>query len=468
MARERRFFKLPSGSNPFEAAKGFLFAEGYQGMHGCEIRYFRGEFYVYQGTHYRKISRDDFQLEVLQFLQDQPNMIEKARSHFTREVVANVAALVRLPDQVEMPCFLDNPNTRHTNFIAMQNGIFSLDKFIRGKNPLTPHTSKFFCTTCLPFKYDKKAKCKIWEKFLSEALPDKDLRNLVQEWIGYGLTHDTTFHKFVLLVGAGANGKSVLCTVMRELYGHENISAVGLEQFNPSRTFVLHQLVGKTANIFEEMAELDKVAEDVLKNIVAGGTMAVEQKGLQPIIAKFTTKLTFATNVVPRFRDRTDGIWRRILFVPFRVQILDPRKQNRNYVNGAWWVNSGELSGIFNWALIGLIRLRTRGSFIEPKVSLEMKDEFKKEANPAANFLTENYEINQSGNLCSARLYADYADYVKSLGGKPLGNGLFTREVKNTFRQARLSKHPRATKRYGKAGSLPRKARVWENLRVKP
>ncbi|MES2770228.1 MAG: phage/plasmid primase, P4 family [Bdellovibrionota bacterium] len=466
MERERQFSKLKSTATPHEAAREFLYSEGYLKNGLYEIKNYKGQFFIYYGTHYKATTNNNMLLEVIRFLQDQPDLGEKTKTHFAKEVLTNIAAIVMIPDDIEIPCLLGGATNNSSHFISMKNGIFDLDRYLKGKNPLLPHNPNFFSLNSLKFSYSPKATCPKWKKLINEILPDLDVQNAFQEWVGYGLTNDTSFHKFVLMVGAGANGKSIACTVMRALYGKENTSGVGLEQLNPTRTFPLTGMLGKTANIVEEIGDVDKVAEDILKIIVGGGELSVEKKGQDPFLMKFKTKLTFATNVVPRFRDRSDGLWRRIIFLPFIIQTLDPKKQNKNFVDEYWWIKSGEIEGILNWALEGLLSLLNRGHFLEPKASLDMKEEYKAEANPAVTFLLENYMIKVSGNTCSEQLYRQYSDCVKEHGGKPLGKSHFTREVKRVFPQARLSRHPKATKVRDNSNFV-RRSRIWENIKVR-
>jgi putative DNA primase/helicase len=468
MDRIKHYYQLPRDANPGEIGRSFLWAEGYLHGNDFHIKYYRRDFYVYEGTHYKEIHKENLLVEILAFLQDQKALASKATTSTARNILMNIAAIVKVPDEIETPCFLSATQRNGGRLISFQNGILDLDSYMMGKIFLMKHTPDFFSFNSLPFSYKSKAKCPTWRNFLDEVLPDPNLQMIVQEWFGYNLTYDTSHQKFVIMVGLGGDGKSVIANVLEELLGEANVSSVSLEQFDPSRTFPLYDMIGKLANITREVGDLNKVAEGVLKTVVAGEKMTLERKGRDPSLEKFTAKLTFLTNVVPRFRDRTEGLWRRVLFVPFGVQTLDPKKQNRNLVKGSWWIQSGELQGVMNWALAGMVRLTKRGYFVEPKASLNMKAEYKEEANPAATFLLENYEIKNGGNLNSNELYSKYAQVIRAQGGTPLGKGLFTREVKNIFRKARLSVNPRVVSKplAGVTGSI--RARVWENVRRKP
>jgi putative DNA primase/helicase len=117
-----------------------------------------------------------------------------------------------------------------------------------------------------------------------------------------------------------------LLDVLTALLGEENVSQVPLEMFG--QRFQLTPTIDKLANICAEVGEISAVAEGVLKQFTAGNRMYFDRKGIPGIERYPTARLILATNNRPRFRDRSMGIWRRILLVPFRFTV-PPTKQDR-------------------------------------------------------------------------------------------------------------------------------------------
>jgi phage/plasmid-associated DNA primase len=142
---------------------------------------------------------------------------------------------------------------------------------------------------------------------------------------------------------------------MTALLGEQNVSTVPLELFGDK--FRLVNTLGKLANIVAEVGELDKMAEGYLKAFVVGDPMDFEMKFKQAFRTCPTARLVLATNNMPRFSDKTDGIWRRVLLLPFVVQI-SKSEAIRGMDPVEWWQERGELPGIFLWALAGLADLR--------------------------------------------------------------------------------------------------------------
>ena len=407
-----------------------------------KFHFYKGEFYRYAGDRYIKISLSDLNANIMSYLQSSCALRVSATINFSNNVIGNIKGSTLVSESVLIPSFLSEPKKQSSRFIPMKNGILDLNRLMAGsKNPLVPHTPDFFSTSCLSFDFDLKAQCPTWKKFLKEVLPNSELRLFLQQWFGYNLVFDTKQHKFVLLVGEGANGKTVVCTVMRALLGNENVSAVGLEQFNPQRTFPIAAMVGKLANIVEEIGEVEKVAEGLLKDFVSGGVMTIERKHKDAFETQATARLTFSTNVMPRFRDRSSGLWRRMIPIPFEIQILDHAKQDKRLVDTDWWIASGELRGIFNWAIHGLMMLNEQGYFTEPKLSRELRDEIKADANPAAIFLSDNYMEKKNGSISCTKLYEEYARWMGIQGSKSLGQGQFSKEVRKSFPNVEQTKN---------------------------
>src|SRR5581483_7120619 len=163
---------------------------------------------------------------------------------------------------------------------------------------------------------------------------DAGKQRLLQQWAGYLLLQDTSLQRFLVMVGEGANGKSVACEVLIALLGEDNVSTEPLELFGDR--FRLAETLGKLANITAEVGELDKVAEGILKAFVSGDLMSFEMKYKSAFKARPTARMMLATNNMPYFSNRSDGLWRRAMVLPFVVQIPEAEK-NAEMTNREFW-----------------------------------------------------------------------------------------------------------------------------------
>jgi putative DNA primase/helicase len=218
------------------------------------------------------------------------------------------------------------------------------------------------------------------------------------------LTYDVSQQKFFLFEGTGANGKGVVTYILMMLLGMPNVSSIPLELF--ADTHGLEVTLGKLVNIVSEIGELDRVAEGKLN-----------PKYKHPYSAIPTAKLIISTNVRPPFRDRSEGVWRRLVLLPFPVTIPES-KQKKHLAEDL----IAELPGIFNWAVEGHAILMKRGYFVEPVVCREAKKDFREESISASN--------TQTLRTC---LYSEYETFCKNHGFKALNDANFGKEVRRVF-----------------------------------
>lgn len=411
---------------------------------GGTIKFWRDEVYLWKQNRYRRIGHAEFSSRVNETCKIEFDRINlerqskrdtelKAVDHVTSHVVNNViratASMRTISDSIELGTWL--PDKSRRNWLAMQNGILDIDAiFADSDDYLHSHTADWFSMVCLPYDFVPEAECPKWLAFLDRTLEsDPDRIALLQEWAGYLLTPSTDHQKFLILEGEGGNGKSVFLAGIQAMVGLDNCAHVPLESF--SDRFSLSTTMGKLLNLSADMGEIDAAAQGRLNSLTSGDVMQFDRKGIPPIECIPTARLMFATNNRPRFSDRSSGVWRRMIVVPWLVKIT---KEERilGMDKSAWWERSGELPGILWWALQGLDRLRTHGEFTHSALADEAVREYQIETNPAREFLTEFVEPCEvaMGRVYSSLLYQLYRHWCEQSGYRPLGDRGFFKEVK--------------------------------------
>lgn len=455
----KSFLKESGKLSAYEIADAFLENRGYSSAEALNLRAYNKLFYAFDGKKYVTLAPHVLESDIMRFLQGDPRLAARANGKLVNDVIKNLEGICFIASK-HIPFFISDSSKSADNLISLDNGLLDIGAWLESGNvALSDHTADLFSLSNMPLRLDDEAKCPRWLEFLDQVIPDSAMRAMLQEWYGLNLIHNVSYQKFLIMHGEGANGKSVICTVLRTLLGDENVSAVGLEAFDPARTFPLSATIGKLANIVEEVGDLDKAAEGLLKLIVSGGLITVERKFVDPVSVCPTVRLTYATNVLPRFRDRSDGVWRRLMLLPMTFQVLDVTKQDSNLVDPKWWRNSGELPGILRWSLEGLRRLHQNKGFTEATASSAAKSDFRLDANPAAQFLSEHVTIETGNKLCTSELYWRYHNHAESHGHLPLANVAFASEVRRVFPMAAQTKN--AVWHQGK------RARQWLGIALK-
>ena len=287
-----------------------------------------------------------------------------------------------------------------------------------GKWRCHPHEKQNYRTTQIPVEFGPNADAPRFKKFLQEIFePDNDAQEKIRallEIMGYTLMSHSRHEKFVMLIGAGANGKSVLLAVLEALCGCENVS--GVQPSNFDRTFQRAHLHMKLANIVTELKQGEVIADAELKAITSGEPSTVEQKFKDPFLMRPFSTCWFGTNHMPHTRDFSDALFRRAVIITFNRVFSDNEKDAM--LKEALFK---ELPGILNMALDAYAVALVHG-FTEPLSSVRSKQEWKLEADQVAQFVDDACQIDPEGKVNVTRLFGRYQIWTGGQGiNKPLG-----------------------------------------------
>jgi len=312
--------------------------------------------------------------------------------------------------------------------IVLQNGVFNINLM-----SLEKYDKKYYLTNQLPISYNPNATCPDWEKFLNEVLPDVLIQNVIQEFFGYCLTTDTSFHIALLLLGYGRNGKSTLGNMLAKLLGEHNVSHLEFSELNNENS--LSMLENKQLNWGEEIkgGKIDDTS--LFKKIVSGGITKVRNLYKDPREILPTAKFLFSGNVLPTTRDRSDGFMKRLMIIPFKVQFLDELGNiNRNLEKEL----DLELDGIFIWALKGLSRLHANKKFTVSPVIKNMVREYEVEHNSVMLFIEENCTIDMNERTNSVFIYQQYKNWCLDNGYSPFNSRNFYSTLEVEYKLSRI------------------------------
>ncbi|MEQ1761248.1 MAG: phage/plasmid primase, P4 family [Vicinamibacterales bacterium] len=415
------------------AYRASLGTEGLAGLYRHQNRWL-----TYSGGIYREIAaqslEQDLQLYIKRVIDQEQimarqNTLAQATVRLTKEVLMALGGLIELDSAADLPLWIGPTTPQPVTRIVTKNLQVLVDRR-SGRLDIAPLTAQWISTVQIPVEFPtskEHAACPHWEHFLATTMEgDQDRIDLLQELAGYLLTSDTSLQKFVILEGEGGTGKSTFIRTLTRLLGTDNVSNVPLEQF--AERFALAQTVGKLANVCGDMGKVTDRVEGHLKMFTGQDRMQFERKFQTPYFAAPTARLIFATNERPAFTDRTDGIWRRLILIPFnrRVTAEDRRV-------GIEQALDQELPGILLWALQGLVRLVQRNAFTEPRIARTALEEFKAEANPARAFLLEHYVADPDGVVTIDEVYRHYLEARGTEMHAPLTRSPFGAEVARAF-----------------------------------
>lgn len=267
----------------------------------------------------------------------------------------------QLLDRVQLHRNSDQLNRQPAHWINFQNGFYDVLK-----QEMIDHDPKYYCTNQIPFRYDPVWKppdnsedTNIVERFLQTNIPDEDDRNMLWEFIGYSMTTDTGFQKFLTLTGSGGTGKSVVIKMMENIVGRENISNISLQDLN--NRFYPSALHLKLLNTCADIPSLGMQSIDNLKKATGEDTLIFERKGKDVGFFQSYAKLCFSANEIPlNLDEKSNAFYRRILILSMN-RVIPAGEQDphlREKIPGEWRY-------ILYQAIRGLRRLHEQGEFTE-------------------------------------------------------------------------------------------------------
>jgi len=433
--------------------------KAYEDGHRGQLVYWRDEWWKWKTGKYRRIEGSELRAKVwasvrIEFerywRQRQKAGDDKPVKKVTKALISNVIGAMEsiccIPSSVPMPCWM--PDRSQPHYVSTLNGILDLDA-VFGKRPIgewmIEHSPHWFSAFRLDYAFDPEASCPMWEEYISYCMEgDAERIAILQEWAGYLLTGSNELQKFLVLEGEGGNGKTVFFSGMTAMLGEDNVSHVSIENFGGR--FELGTTIGKSANISGDAGEIDGIAEGVLKQFTGGDIMQFDRKNLTPISARPTAKLMAAWNGRPKIKDKSMGLWRRMLLVPFNKRIEEDRKI-LGMDTPAWWLKQGEAPGILLWAIAGLYRLRQQGGFTRSTVADSAVYEYREESNPAMRFFNEHIaflpesvmaeevkkDLSEQAGLKADDLYLRYKDWCREESINPLAKQNFGKQIKRQF-----------------------------------
>ena len=380
-------------------------------------------FYIWNGQYFKRVDENFIMTKLYEISQ-------KYDLDLIHEDLKQVVETMKIATEIrEVP-------KRQVFGVPVKNGILvpyrKIGDVIEFK--LKPHDPSHGNKYILPVCYSKNAECNRWMQFLEEVVPDEESRSLLQEFVGAMLVPNSVLNpqKTVILVGRGRNGKSTFANTIAWLIGKENIASL---RFDELHGFKLSLLVGKIANIASEITTGKFVETAVWKQLISGDWIVVNRKYKDPIIYRAEAKHLYTVNDLPRVADTSEGFFRRVIIVPFPVQIpeekIDPFLE-KELVK--------ELSGILLWALQGLERVWVnRGMLTLTENVKRHVEEYRYEQNPVMMWLEEEVEPAEEAVTPVDNLYKNFKNWTRENGYGLMSKTHFARELRNVIEEVGLN-----------------------------
>lgn len=337
----------------------------------------------------------------------------KAFSRIYNKVAGLKEVLRTLQAQAEIEVVskeLDN----EPNIIGCLNGAVDLTTGL-----LVASKPEQYLTKSTGLYYDPTASYDVWQQTINDIfLDDSEMISFFKTLMGYSILGNPKEDLLVIPYGSGANGKSTVFNTIADVFGDYGRSTA-FSTFTTSATGSQHRedLVRLQGARFVYTSEPDafgSLKEGLIKTITGGDILTVRTAYARKSVEIKPNWVTFIpTNHKPMIKGVDEGIWRRMLFIPFKRNFrLEPDLIDIHLSDKL----EAEKEGILRWVIEGALDYQSNGLSIPEQLTID-KEEYRTELDTVGNWLelacnTDDKSYRES----NAILWASFNNFIKSKG----------------------------------------------------
>ncbi len=294
-----------------------------------------------------------------------------------------------------------NMNQYPDYYINFQNGMLNVQTM-----EILPHSPKYFSMNQIPHEYKELTKSDL-EKFpysqyflkTSFHLPDV---TTIFQYMGICLTNTILYQVFLLLLGEGANGKSIMIDILNAVIGEQNTSNLSMDKL--AERFFSSQLLFKLCNTCADISKISIDDDAELKKIIGGDIIQAEFKGKDSFSFRPYAKMLFSANRFPYVDDRSEGFKRRLRVIEMnkKPQHKDVHLKQKIMAELDFWVFT---------AVQGLREVLNNHDIFESDNSKKMREDIYKNGDSVYSFIKDCLVEREGGSIRRAEMFQEYEKY---------------------------------------------------------
>ena len=322
-----------------------------------------------------------------------------------------------------MELIVEDKEQSEANFIAFNNGVYDI---MTGE--LNPFSTEIVITNKIPWDYNPDAYSELADTTLNRlSCGDAAIRSLLEECIGYCFYRRNELGKAFILTGDKSNGKSTFLDMVKAILGDKNISALDLKElgdrFNTSMMF------GKLANIGDDIGDdfLQGSQVSIFKKIVTGNRIKAERKGQDPFEFNPFIKLLFSANDIPRMKDKTGAVLRRLVIIPFNATFGKDDPDYDPFIKYKL-IQKESIEYLIRVGVEGLKRVIINDGFTKSTKVQNQLNEYEEENNPIIAF-NADCGVDMIENEPTNEVYKRYQVFCADNSMTPMSNIVFSKQI---------------------------------------
>lgn len=304
---------------------------------------------------------------------------------------------------------------------------------------LHDHDYKKMFTQETGVDYTEKVDCPLWIEFLNQTFQnDQELIHFIQKIVGYSLTGSNAEQVMFILFGNGRNGKSVLLNIIKYISGSYaktmNATTIMQKHNNSGQgpTSDIARLEGARLVVSSEANEGDRIDESLIKQMTGGDTLVARYSYGRDFEFDPVFKLWMATNHMPKIYGTDEGIWRRLIIIPFTHTV---KKENidKNLEDKL----KAESMGILKWAIDGAMMWQREG-LNPPEVIKQASQDYREEMDVIEAFISESCVVGDKFKVKASELFDAYKKWANETNNwEGMSNTKFGMEISKRFKKRR-------------------------------
>ena len=291
-----------------------------------------------------------------------------------------------------------------------------------------------YLTKSTGLRYDADAKCDVWLKTVNDVFyDDAEMVSFFKTLMGYAILGHNKEHLFCFFIGSGANGKSTVVNALSSVLGDYSkstaFSTLTVSSRGAQHREDLVRLQGALMVHTSEPNADGDLNEGMVKDISGADTITARTAYARKSVEITPRWLTIVpTNHIPKIKSNDEGIWRRMLFVPFERNFrLEPELIDLDLPEKL----AAEKEGILRWVIEGALNYNENGLVIPEKIR-KNKEDYRAELDIVASWISSRCIA--TGSDTNQNLWASFTSYIKAQGyetdiksSQKLSNNLNTR-----------------------------------------
>lgn len=426
--------------------------------YGRQLIVMAGQWYAWTGTRWEKDEGEVYRIacSLSSMVHDEAKEWRAKPSANSDEAEKNQAiadALVKWAAKSEMKATIEAAVGLAKKLLAVDQGQLDRDPWLLNcingtvdlrTGDIKRHDPADYITKLCPVAYVPDAGREVWEATIAKVTLESGMRTrplarFLQRWFGYCATGSTREQAFVVHYGNGSNGKSTILDTVAEVLGdYAATAAPGLlvgsnKDRHPTE---LADLLGRRMVTAHESNEGGLLKEGLVKQLTGGDKIKGRFMRADFIEFEPIHKLQLLTNHKPVIVGQDNGIWRRVVLMPYLARF---GTSEEHAAGAAHYVKDtrvaerlkAELEGVLAWVVEGARMWFTEG-LQPPDVVLAASRDYQNEQDRIGQFFGDCCEVSPGERTAlvggMGGLYDAYRAWCGEAGTHPMSKLRFADE----------------------------------------